>query len=112
MQNVLVRGARIGTSDLHVGKRKLRPERVPARRDAPDGHFGVKTFAQKGRDVVLVFVDLRQQHPARGENQGAEAEIKENDAPEKGDPGRAHFGVPQIGSQSERNKRRRRTHAA
>ena len=39
-------------------------------------------------------------------------EVEENDAPKKRDPRRAYFGVAQVGSESDREYGKRRTHAA
>ena len=111
VQHVLVGGTRIGSADDDVVHRELRPEGVPARRDAPDAHLGVQLVAQKAGDFVLIAVDLRQQDPARGEHERTKEEIKEYDAPEKRQPGGAHARVAHIGPQSDGKKVLRQTHA-
>ena len=91
---------------------KVAARRIPPRRDTPDADFGVQRLAQKMRYVVLVFVDLRQQNPARCEHKSTKEEVEENDAPKERYPRRAYFGVAQVGSESDREYGKRRTHAA
>ena len=96
--------ALVGFLKAYAGEFEPRPKRIPTGFDGLNRDDGLSRAAEITGNVVLKAIHLRQQVPARKEDEGTEDEIENRERPKERDDVGPYTGMPQKSADTQRQK--------